>query len=346
MHPSRVLPAVLIHLVCFVAIAQEESPPSWLLGMPEMECVDCQYIKNKRFVLLHDSNTQGPRWVAYLLRPQSTTGSIVLTEDFREDPNARGDRGERSDYAGVSYERVQFCPPGDSTSSKEELSSTYLLSNVAPQTCLLHQGEWNALENAVRLWTHQRGELLVVCGPVFDASTARIEIGDGVDVPDQFFKIIVDYREDRNCLEAIAFLLPNSEKSVPKWQETACAVDKIESLVGADFFPAWQDQTFEAACDLGSWLHSSSPAPSTPVPAVSNGNLIGGSPHAATGPSGATGAPIQSMQTSGDITVYVTRTGKKYHRGDCRWLSRSKIPMKLSEARLRYAPCSTCNPPP
>ena len=46
-----------------------------------------------------------------------------------------------------------------------------------------------------------------------------------------------------------------------------------------------------------------------------------------------------------DQTVYVTRTGKKYHREDCRYLRRSSIPMKLSEARKLYDPCSVCQPP-
>ncbi len=45
------------------------------------------------------------------------------------------------------------------------------------------------------------------------------------------------------------------------------------------------------------------------------------------------------------VTVYVTRTGAKYHRDSCRYLARSKIPMALGEAAARYGPCSICNPP-
>jgi hypothetical protein len=47
-----------------------------------------------------------------------------------------------------------------------------------------------------------------------------------------------------------------------------------------------------------------------------------------------------------DVTVYVTRTGAKYHRSGCRYLSKSKIPMSLSSAKAAgYGPCSVCNPP-
>jgi micrococcal nuclease len=50
-------------------------------------------------------------------------------------------------------------------------------------------------------------------------------------------------------------------------------------------------------------------------------------------------------QKSEAVTVYVTRTGAKYHRAGCRDLRRSAIPMSLEEAKKRYSPCSVCGPP-
>jgi hypothetical protein len=44
--------------------------------------------------------------------------------------------------------------------------------------------------------------------------------------------------------------------------------------------------------------------------------------------------------------VYITRTGKKYHREGCRYLSHSKIAITLEDAKNnRYTPCSVCHPP-
>jgi micrococcal nuclease len=44
-------------------------------------------------------------------------------------------------------------------------------------------------------------------------------------------------------------------------------------------------------------------------------------------------------------TVYVTRTGKKYHREYCSYLRRSKIPISKKQAiSSGYTPCSRCNP--
>ncbi len=45
------------------------------------------------------------------------------------------------------------------------------------------------------------------------------------------------------------------------------------------------------------------------------------------------------------ITVYVTRTGEKYHSAGCRYLARSQIPMALAEAAARFGACSLCRPP-
>ena len=42
-------------------------------------------------------------------------------------------------------------------------------------------------------------------------------------------------------------------------------------------------------------------------------------------------------------TVYITKTGKKYHRDGCRYLKKSQIPISLSDAESRgYTPCSKC----
>ena len=68
------------------------------------------------------------------------------------------------------------------------------------------------------------------------------------------------------------------------------------------------------------------------------------SSHSHTNPSA---TPFVSAATDTDakgVTVYVTRTGKKYHRAGCRYLH-SSIPKSLEDAKGRYSPCSVCNPP-
>ena len=45
------------------------------------------------------------------------------------------------------------------------------------------------------------------------------------------------------------------------------------------------------------------------------------------------------------VTVYVTKSGSKYHKGHCSYLRKSKIAMSLKDAARSYAPCSRCRPP-
>jgi len=45
-------------------------------------------------------------------------------------------------------------------------------------------------------------------------------------------------------------------------------------------------------------------------------------------------------------TVYITKTGAKYHTEGCRYLSKSKISIDLAEAITKgYGACSVCKPP-
>lgn len=48
-----------------------------------------------------------------------------------------------------------------------------------------------------------------------------------------------------------------------------------------------------------------------------------------------------------ELTVYITKTGKEYHRLGCRYLRKSSIPISLTTAKQRgYTPCKVCKPPP
>ncbi len=53
----------------------------------------------------------------------------------------------------------------------------------------------------------------------------------------------------------------------------------------------------------------------------------------------------QQPQTK-EQTVYITKTGKKYHTATCRYLAKSKIPMSLKDAKAKgFTACSVCKPP-
>jgi hypothetical protein len=81
--------------------------------------------------------------------------------------------------------------------------------------------------------------------------------------------------------------------------------------------------------------------------------LLGGWPHpvsiqAETSVAGGPAASVAQATPKADPatqTVYVTKTGKKYHRAGCQYLAHSSIAMSLKDAAARYTPCSVCRPP-
>ncbi len=67
----------------------------------------------------------------------------------------------------------------------------------------------------------------------------------------------------------------------------------------------------------------------------------------ATKPGSAISSTRQNFATQDEKTeiVYITKTGEKYHRAGCRYLSKSQIAIELDDAVARgYEPCSVCKP--
>jgi micrococcal nuclease len=55
--------------------------------------------------------------------------------------------------------------------------------------------------------------------------------------------------------------------------------------------------------------------------------------------------PSLTSESPLDEIVYVTNTGRMYHREACSYLSSSKKAISLGEAVISYSPCSVCKPP-
>ena len=54
-------------------------------------------------------------------------------------------------------------------------------------------------------------------------------------------------------------------------------------------------------------------------------------------------AEAAAAAQTNEQTVYITKTGEKYHHDGCQYLKKSKIPISLSDAESRgYTPCSKC----
>jgi len=81
-----------------------------------------------------------------------------------------------------------------------------------------------------------------------------------------------------------------------------------------------------------------------PAESVGGGGADGNTGSGSTSDSGS--GTAEDTSESNDRTVYITRTGARYHKDGCRHLSRSKIETTLSAAKAQgLTACGTCKPP-
>ena len=82
-----------------------------------------------------------------------------------------------------------------------------------------------------------------------------------------------------------------------------------------------------------------------PVEAVDEGSTSSDNTSNSSSKDNENGVPENTTESNG-ITVYITRTGKRYHEDGCRHLSRSKIETTLNAAKAQgLTACGTCRPP-
>jgi len=129
----------------------------------------------------------------------------------------------------------------------EAQKQTFLMSNIVPQATKLNRGIWRLLEDRiVNIYSVTFDEIWVVTGPIYDRTEE--EITSGVEIPDGFFKILID--ENGGKLRVLSFLLPETATN-QSFEQFLTSVDQIEQLTSLDFFSELPDQNEE---QLESWI--------------------------------------------------------------------------------------------
>jgi endonuclease G len=107
---------------------------------------------------------------------------------------------------------------------------------MTPQLPGLNRQGWRYLEAYVRDWVEDRGELYVVTGSLFDGEFKTI--GNGVAVPDHFYKVIFDPVE----LDGIAFIVPHRKVTKNEIPSFIVSIDEVEDQSGLDFLQQLPDE--------------------------------------------------------------------------------------------------------
>lgn len=150
---------------------------------------------------------------------QTKGAAVTRTNDFRKD--ARLKNGPTpEDYTNTGYDRGHLTPAADA-STPEQMSDTFLMTNMIPQEPTVNRTPWRLLEVKVRdlPFTH------VVTGAIYSFPGKTIGVRN-VSVPISYYKIV--YLKDGKTL---AFEAENKPKS-PVVEST---VEAVEKKTGIDF---------------------------------------------------------------------------------------------------------------
>lgn len=197
-----------------------------------------QIIQHKYYSLSYSEYHEQAEWVAYYLKADHIKRTKFKRPYFNKDTKVKTKSAHYKNFKNSGFDKGHLCPAGDRKFSKEAYDATFLMSNVSPQKHDFNSGVWNRLEQKTRYWATKYKGIYVVTGGILTSNLPTIG-RDEVAVPEQFYKIILDYTKPE--VKAIAFLLPHKDSNKALFTFVT-SIDTIETLTNIDFFPELPDE--------------------------------------------------------------------------------------------------------
>ena len=194
-----------------------------------------ELIKHTFYSLSYAEDHEQAEWVHYKITPLMLKGNVKRTNYFKIDRKVSTGSANTKDYLKSGYDRGHLAPAADMKLSKLSMSESFYMSNVSPQKHSFNAGAWLKLEKSIRAWA-KISELYITTGGVLNSKYLKTIGNNNVSVPEKFYKIIYDPRNQK----IIAFLMANEKLDLPI-EKYIVTVDEIESLTGIDFYHQLDD---------------------------------------------------------------------------------------------------------
>ena len=172
------------------------------------ERVDSLLVSNNIFQISYNEKYEQPNWVKYTVRDIVKNADRDGIEFYTVDSIYTSDD---DDYYSNRWDRGHMAPAGSFNDSYENLYSTFSYINVALQYDDLNRGAWVDLENQVRKWADDFGDINIEIYLEFDSS--HIVLDTGAHVPTAFYKFVNFPDGTKKC-----YYFPNSTPD-KSWQE-------------------------------------------------------------------------------------------------------------------------------
>ncbi|GEO04496.1 nuclease [Adhaeribacter aerolatus] len=243
-----------------------------LFGNPSGATIDeanaNNYLLQKPQYVLSYSRDRGiPNWVSWHVSKE-WLGSAPRQDDFRADNSlpANWYKVTATSYSGSGFDRGHNVPSADRTSSAENNSATFMMTNMIPQAPKNNQETWANLEDYTRDLVQAGNEVYVIMGSYGVGGTGtngkKQTIDKGrVTVPTQIWKVLVvlpEGNDDLNRINSttriIAVDTPNNNTVRADWGTYRTSIDVIEKNTGYDLLTSLSPQlqsVLESKVDSG-----------------------------------------------------------------------------------------------
>ena len=147
--------------------------------------IDSILVTTNIFEISYNEVFEQPNWVKYTVRDivknADRDGMNFYTVDsiYTSDDN---------DYYSNRWDRGHMAPAGSFNDSYENLYSTFTYLNVALQYDDLNRGAWVDLEEQVREWADDYGDIDIEIYLEFNSN--HITLATGAHVPTAFYKVV------------------------------------------------------------------------------------------------------------------------------------------------------------
>jgi endonuclease G len=244
------LQVIFFSIFCALALSSTSRPDrasveQLLLVVPLGPSPAVEKVSHAFYSLGYSEDWEQARWVSYFASSGHSTGTAKRRNDFRIDTSVSTGSSELSDYYKSGFDRGHLAPAHDFSWSASALSETFFMSNISPQVPSFNRGIWLSLENKIRDIVARGNELIIVVGPIVDATDKSI--GDNqVKVPSRFFKAFIarsNTSPDAAWFGA-GYILNNSDEK-QSLELAIVTIDQIEAITKLDLFSALDDSTEE-----------------------------------------------------------------------------------------------------
>ena len=188
----------LFFLIIIGSCQKEENKKNYKVSVEEPELnqqeiskqldrnkIDSILVTTNIFEISYNEIFEQPNWVKYTVRDivknADRDGMNFYTVDsiYTSDDN---------DYYSNRWDRGHMAPAGSFNDSYENLYSTFTYLNVALQYDDLNRGAWVDLEEQIREWADELGDIEVEI--YLEFSSNHIVLDTGAHVPTAFYKFV------------------------------------------------------------------------------------------------------------------------------------------------------------